>query len=1015
MVHAKMLKRSVFLTALLLAMGALNAQNVRVISTQTIGRGNMPHISADGLRVSCLPSGEAWAEPSGAVFVSNENCQLTLHRNGTVSRLTPDGAEAHYIWASLSPDGTRILYNTQHGTSVCDLQGHKVAYLGHVNAPVWYGNDYVVGHLDLAEDVETVSSVILLAKADGSSVQELTGSNEIAYYPSVSASTGRIVYNNQDGDVRLMQLNLAENPIPQQLPEVVMAERKAMKAPVQKARKTGFSDIKIYINPGHGGHGSNDRGMTIYPFVAGDPKGFWESNSNLDKGLFLDSMLTALGVQTMMSRRTNNDGGGNDADVLRAWLSAGKITQQEHDYMLANGDDRSLSAIAAEANAYGADFMLSIHSNAGTPANYILQLYSGKELNDTRYYAHTNRNEAESRNVVNVIAPYLYENANSDWTRQPMIEGDKTFAYRIFGWSNGYGVLRNLQIGGTISEGSMHDYTPETYRLMNMGYKRAEAFHFMQAFLDYYLDYTYPTGVIGGQVRDAYQAMTFPAISYHKGTIDGLMPLNRAKVELLQNDVVIATTYTDTLYNGCYYFWDLNPGTYTVRASMENYYSKEQQVTVTAGHISYWAALLNLQRQTPPEVIAHTPAPATLTDSVEVSTSIELTFNWDMNADSTMAAFSISPAVDGTISFHNANRILRFTPSGRLAPGVEYTVTLSTKACHPDDAWPNHLQQPFVLRFRTKDRGSIRFLGSYPQQGATGVPLNPSFVTLFDQKLNTSTVRKAFSVTDMQGNAVGVNTRSITNNIAPEPYGYASFELTTELQPNTQYKLIIDGSLKDNIGIMLNDPVTVTFTTGSVETTDIPLVDVLDTLQFVYDPEQSFAVISGSTLRNTNRKFRGLASNELRYTFFDGDGCEAVYTMKNKTLVEATCEDRVGLYVFGNFSQNELYAKFETEGDIHYVKVCDIDYGGWKWHELDMSVLPAGVRLQLTALRILRGNSVLSGTGAIYLNNLSFLKAPETDLQQTDATSDIRKELKNGQIYIYKNGKRYSVLGQMLK
>ena len=1010
------MKKSTLLAALLLAAAVLTAQNIRVISTQTIGKGNLPHISADGLKVSCLPSGEAWADVIGNTYVTNENCELTLHQNGFCRKLTPDGADAHYIWSSVSPDGTKILYNTQHGTSICDLQGHKLAYLGHVNAPVWYGNDFVVGHLDLAEDIETVSSVILMAKADGSHVQQLTSNSEIAMYPSVSASTGRIVYNNLQGDIRMMQLNMTEDPILQTLPQVVNADHKALKAPIARARKTGFGDIKIYINPGHGGHGSNDRGMTIYPFAAGDPEGFWESNSNLHKGLFLDSMLTALGVQTMMSRRTNNDGGGNDVDVLSAWLSSGKITQDQYNYMLANGDDRSLSAIAAEANAYGADFMLSIHSNAGTPSNYILELYSGKEPDDPRHYAHTNRNEAESRNVVNVMAPYLYENTNADWTRQPMIEGDKTFAYRIFGWSNGYGVLRNLQIGGTISEGSMHDYTPETYRLMCMGYKRAEAYHFMQTFLTYYLDYTYPTGAIGGQVRDAYQNMVFPAISYHKGTMDALKPLPNAKVELIQNDQVIATTYTDTMYNGCFYFWDVEPGTYKLRATMPNYYPQEAQVTVTAGHIAYKPFKLNLQRQTPPEVIAYTPHPTNLTDSVDVSTTIELTFNWDMNVDSTMAAFSVSPAVDGTVSFHNANRILRFTPSGRLDPGVEYTVTLGTQACHPDTAWPNHLQQPFVAKFRTKNRGSIRFIQSYPQNGATDVPLNPSIITLFDQKLNTSTARKAFKVTDMNGTEIPINTRSIACNQAPDPYGYVAFELTAELQSNTQYQLTIAGSLKDNIGVMLNDPITITFTTGNEVMPNIPMVDALDTLQFVYDREQSFAVINGAALRNTNKKYWGAASNELQYVFFDGDAGdgEAVYSMKNKTLIEAGNGDRVGMYVFSDYSGNVLYAKFETEGDIHYVKVCDLDYGGWKWQEPDLTQLPEGVKLQMTALRINRGAGILSGSGSIYLNNLSHEKVISA-LDNTDAENTVRKEIIGDQVYIFRDGVRYTVLGTEAK
>ena len=50
-------------------------------------------------------------------------------------------------------------------------------------------------------------------------------------------------------------------------------------------------DIKIYINPGPGGHDSDDRNVVIAPYTQGDPEGFWESNSNLDKGLYLRDML----------------------------------------------------------------------------------------------------------------------------------------------------------------------------------------------------------------------------------------------------------------------------------------------------------------------------------------------------------------------------------------------------------------------------------------------------------------------------------------------------------------------------------------------------------------------------------------------------------------------------------------------------------------------------------------------------------------------------------------------------
>ena len=57
----------------------------------------------------------------------------------------------------------------------------------------------------------------------------------------------------------------------------------------------------VYINPGHGGHDSDDRNVVIYPFAAGDTAGYWESNSNLKKGFALNNCLRAKGYTTSMT------------------------------------------------------------------------------------------------------------------------------------------------------------------------------------------------------------------------------------------------------------------------------------------------------------------------------------------------------------------------------------------------------------------------------------------------------------------------------------------------------------------------------------------------------------------------------------------------------------------------------------------------------------------------------------------------------------------------------------------
>lgn len=980
------MKRVFFVAACLLVMASVSAQQVRVLSNQRLGEGFLPRISADGSVVSYLITESAGFPEEVAsldLSVSNENLHLYVYQHGVRTELFPHG-QNYYICVSLSPDRTKILFRSRKSTAVCDLNGRVLADLGNISAPEWYGNDYVVGMRGEHDGHDFTSSQIILRSLSGEETA-LTDGADIAMCPQVSAESGRIVYGTVDGDIRMLQLNLTDHPIRSERP-VMQAVLNAIppKSPA-RALKKSFSDIKIYINPGHGGYTGNDRGMHIYPFAVGDTSSFWESSSNLHKGLYLDSILRSLGVQTMLSRTLNRE-----------------------------IDDKNLYDIVCEANAYGADFMLSIHSNAGGPSNYILQLYSGKDADDPVTYNDYGTKDAESRAISTIIGNNLHKSGLiSEWTRVPNIVGDKTFARKIMGWSNGYGVLRYLRVPGEISEGGMHDYIPQTYRLMNMDYKRAEAFQFAQSFLTYFLDYTIPTGALAGQVRDSYQKMIFPAIITHKGSPDAQKPLCGATVELLDNGSVIRSYTTDELFNGLFYFWDLTPGkAYTVRAKMDGYYTEEYEMTPVAGDVVYHNFMLNMQRQTPPEVTAYSPNPKDLTDSVEVSTTIYMEFNWDMNTDSTAAAFSVSPAVAGTVSFENGARALRFKPEGRFEPGVEYTVTLSTQACHPDASYPNHLQAPFVFKFRTKDRGAIRFLGAYPANGETDVPLQPSFISIYDQSIVSSTVKSAVTLTDAAGNAVSINARSIKCNVAPEPYGTIAFETTAALQPNTQYTLTLGGSIKDNIGIYLVTPRVFQFTTASGAGSTLPVIDNLDTLCFVPDREKSISLQSISTLRNTSKKYSGLASNELAYAFTDADG-EAFFSMKNPMLIQATMNDKVGLYVFSDYSGNELLAEWSCEGDIKYTPICTLNYGGWKWQEMDMSALAEGQTYQLMAVRVVRGSSLLSASGKVYLNNLSYLKGEDTaDEQINGALSAPEKIVRDGQVLIQKNNKTLDVLGR---
>ena len=991
--------KKTFLFILGISVALMASAEIRVLSDVKLGEGFFPRF-ADAETVTYLAAENAQyvqVASDAELRVDNENLDLNLYRNGEKTILKPHGEE-NYICASLSPDQTRILFRTKKGTAICDLNGKELVNLGReINAPVWYGNDYVVGMDSEHDGYYNTSAAIVIASVETKEMQYLTNPADMGIFPNVDAASGRIVYGTEGGDIRMLQLNLTEQPIRKAAPRLVQKPDGNLLAKIQK--KTASADpssIKIYINPGHGGWDSDDRLMYLYPIfvnqVVQEPytreQSFWESQSNLDKGMRLDTMLRELGFQTKMSRIKNT-----------------------------TADDKDLYDIVVEANTYKANFMLSIHSNAGNPSNYVLQLYSGRTEGDNSTYSHMPANEVTSRKIATLMGDNQYSNEVSCWTRVPMIAGDKTFAKNIMGWSNGYGVLRWLNVPGTLSEGMMHDYLPETYRLMNIDYKRQESFYFAKTFYTWFCDKELPYGAIGGRIHDVYQKQLFPDYKPNKNTRDVYRPILKGLVELWQDGNKLASYTTDTLYNGCYFFWNLKPGTYVVKATPDGYYAQEQTLVVENNKISYAHFGLQMKRETPPEVIDYSPK-VEITDSVLVSTHITFSFNWDMNEEETAKALTISPAVEGTITFEDDAHTMRFKPASRFEPGVEYTVTLGTGACHPDATFENHLQEPFTFKFRTQNRGSVRVIQTYPANNSENIPVDAAFIAIFDGKLANSS-NKYFKVYDAAGNDISPASRNVKlNGAAPAPYGSAKFELKAgTLKPNSNYKMVIGAEVADVNGVIVNDPVTISFKTGDDVTTDVPVVNNLDTLFFEGDKETSTGVTSVSTLRNTASKYEGQASNKLTYTFSETNG-EAVYVADDVTAIKGNDKSTLGMYVFGDYTFNTLYAKWAVEGDIQYTKICDLDYAGWLYQEAEVTALPAGVDYQFMGFKIVRGTSFLSEKGEVSIDVLrvkfepSAGSAVERVTVQGEATG---KFIENGYLYILFNGVKYNAEGKVIK
>jgi hypothetical protein len=536
------------------------------------------------------------------------------------------------------------------------------------------------------------------------------------------------------------------------------------------------------------------------------------------------------------------------------------------------------------------------------------------------------------------------------------------------GWgTSGFGVLRGLNVPGLLSEASMHDYTPETYRLLNAEYKWLEAWNIFEAIVNYFTDEDIPTGNIAGWVKcDRLHLIEEGQFANYRrlGPTEYLLPLCGATVTLKQGGTTLEVYTVDTNRNGVFAFRQLQPGTYTITAEFDGYYSYEQEVVVQRNQITYFNFRMERIRNTPPQVVEHYPVDDA---TAEASTHIVFDFTWDMDEESIKNAFSITPHVDGEFIFENNWYRARFIPSFPLERLTTYTVRLNKSAQHLGDI---EMLESVEFQFTTKDRNRLTLLEAYPFDGAERVHIAPIFRFIFDGQLIPLSARDGIRVFDDQGTELAQASRTIRNNIAPAPYGDTMFELSNNLLPNRQYRVVIGGNVRDNVNMPLVDPIEITFTTANVATNHGTIIEDFNTAgRLVFDAESSNNVTGASVARNTTAGMRlfGQASGRFRATFTN-ENAEATFRVVDP-IATVNNGQVIGMHIHGDMSSNEIQLLFSGNNGEQVVPVCRLWFVGWRFVEVDLNSLPSGEHT-FVGIRVVHRSSVLSRTLDINLDNM---------------------------------------------
>ena len=397
---------------------------------------------------------------------------------------------------------------------------------------------------------------------------------------------------------------------------------------------------RIYINPGHGSFGPNDRPMATIPYPAlpttgmPDTLGFYESNTNLWKCMYLGEKLEAMGATVLYSRTQNGPWpyemkNGDYPDYV--WCKGCGIANPSLGWQVTDSYDahpdyekynRNLVEMTEEVEANNIDYFISVHSNAnteGSTANFPLLLYRGPDkyetANSTDGYEYVvgsyemaklaNEEKLKIMKAGIDVSSNTALNIRGDWNFYSS-HSDRTHA-------NGKkysGYLGALKHGapGYLSEGYFHTCQPARHRALNQDYCHMEGLDYYRAIIRYYGADAETKGYIVGTVKDQYNKMNHSLFNYAPKTNDQWVPCNGAEVVLKKAGVEVARYQVDNNYNGIFVFEGLEPGDdYTLDATCPGYHplAQDQKValTVKANETTYPMIYLTDTAYVPPTII----------------------------------------------------------------------------------------------------------------------------------------------------------------------------------------------------------------------------------------------------------------------------------------------------------------------------------------------------------------------------------------------------------------------------
>ena len=143
-------------------------------------------------------------------LIAIENQKMVIYNANSQKTIAPNGQNASYFWASISPNKKNIVYTVAgKGTFVCNIDGTNPISLGKLGAPVWLNNTWIVGMDDKDDGEKLLSSQLVATTINAKTRQTITTPIGImAMYPATTADGSKIAFNTEKGEMYLLNIEI---------------------------------------------------------------------------------------------------------------------------------------------------------------------------------------------------------------------------------------------------------------------------------------------------------------------------------------------------------------------------------------------------------------------------------------------------------------------------------------------------------------------------------------------------------------------------------------------------------------------------------------------------------------------------------------------------------------------------------------------------------------------------------------------------------------------------------------